>query len=71
MAEVAFRICAIREFFEEAGVLLARDKEDVASILDMVPGTFGPEIKKLSPTQIETWRDRVHNDAYQFINMCQ
>ena len=69
--EVAFRICAIREFFEEAGILLARDNVDVESILEVIPGSFPPTIKQLPSSVLNEWRTRVHNDANQFITMCR
>ena len=70
--QVAFRICAIREFFEEAGILLARDGgKEVESVVGVVPGTFGPAVKELPREKMEEWRVRVHNDAHEFINMCR
>lgn len=71
VGEVALRICAIREFFEEAGILLARDNADVESVLDVIPGSFPPAIKQLSYPVLEEWRTRVHNDASQFMTMCR
>jgi len=69
--EVAFRICAIREVFEEAGVLLARDKEDVASKMDILPGSFSPAVKVLPKGIWEEWRKRVHDNAEEFATMCR
>ena len=69
--EVAFRICAIREFFEEAGILLARHKSEVDSVLNVVPGSVPPSISNLPKSILEEWRSRVHSDANQFITMCK
>lgn len=69
--EVAFRICAIREFFEEAGVLLARDRGKMASVVDVVPGTCRPALKELPQVEMKEWRSKVHNNAYEFITMCR
>jgi nucleoside diphosphate-linked moiety X motif protein 19 len=69
--EVAFRICAIREFFEEAGILLARDRDKMAAIVDAVPGTCSPSLRELSQAEMTEWRERVHNDANEFIAMCR
>lgn len=70
--QVAFRICAIREFFEEAGVLLARDGgKEVESVVGVVPGTCSPAVKELPREEMEEWRVKVHNNAYEFINMCR
>ena len=69
--EVAFRICAIRELFEEAGILLARHKSEVDSVLNVVPGSVPPSISNLPKSSLEEWRSRVHSDANQFIAMCR
>ena len=71
VGEIALRICAIREFFEEAGILLARDNVGVDSVLDVIPGSFPPAIKKLPSSVLEEWREKVHNDAHQFLVMCR
>lgn len=70
-AEVAFRICAIREFFEEAGILLARDRDKMAAVVDVVPGTCSPALKELSQAEMKKWRNRVHDNAHEFITMCR
>lgn len=69
--EIAFRICAIREMFEEAGVLLARDNGSVKTVLDLLPGTFKPSVKLLSDSVQQHWRKRVHSDAREFTTMCR
>lgn len=69
--EIAFRICAIREMFEEAGVLLARDSGDVETVLDLLPGSFKPSVKLLPDSIREQWRKRVHNNAQEFVTMCR
>ena len=68
---MALRICAIREVFEEAGVLLVRDKEDVASKMDLLPGTFSPTVKVLPEGISEKWRKRVHSNAEEFTTLCR
>lgn len=69
--EIAFRICAIREMFEEAGVLVARDKNDVEMVFDMLPGSFKPAVKVLPDALLDHWRKRVHGDAREFLTMCR
>ena len=69
--EVAFRICAIREAFEEAGVLLVRDQSDVARTIDFLPGTFSPAVKVLPESLLKEWRERVHSNAEEFLVMCK
>ena len=69
--EVAYRICAIREIFEEAGVLLARDKQQVAQLVDILPGSFPPAVKTLPAGVLSEWRRRVHDNADEFLTMCK
>lgn len=69
--EVAFRICAIREVFEEAGILLARDQSDVPNKLGLVAGSFAPAVKQLPLPLMEEWRDKIHNNAQEFVNLCR
>ncbi|KAL3860560.1 hypothetical protein ACJMK2_010673 [Sinanodonta woodiana] len=71
-SEIAFRICAIRETFEESGILLARDihslkHENLA--LDKVPLSGSPSL--LSKTILVPWRKKVDTDAWEFIRMCR
>ena len=70
LGEIAFRICAVRELFEEAGVLLARESSKMAEIIDCLPGTFQPAIKTLSHGEMKYWRNKVHADAEEFLNLC-
>ncbi|XP_077988479.1 acyl-coenzyme A diphosphatase NUDT19-like [Glandiceps talaboti] len=69
--EVAFRICAIREAFEEAGLLLVKPNqstvyEDVAKWSDIRRC-----VKQIGRDKLREWRKRVHDDASQFINLCR
>ncbi|OWF53501.1 nucleoside diphosphate-linked moiety X motif 19-like [Mizuhopecten yessoensis] len=70
-SELAFRICAIRETFEESGVLLVRNADGSlqSSNLDEVP-VFG-KVSSLSDSVIQSWRQRVNKDAKEFLKMCQ
>ena len=68
--EIALRICAIRELFEEAGILLARESKDVPEIVDCLPGTFPPVVKTLGAGEAEQWRKKVHKSADEFLNLC-
>lgn len=62
--DVAFRICAIRETFEEAGVLLLRPRASPAA---------APHPGRAFPLQegLGTWRDRVHRDPHHFLRLCE
>ncbi|KAK3603935.1 hypothetical protein CHS0354_042947 [Potamilus streckersoni] len=71
-SEIAFRICAIRETFEESGILLARNIHSVKHenlALDGVPLTGSPAV--LSKTILVPWRKKVDADAWEFIRMCR
>lgn len=61
--DVAFRICAIRETFEEAGVLLLRPRAPPAAGRE--PG------RALSPPAgLDAWRARVRRDPRHFLRLC-
>uniref|UniRef100_A0A8C5S2X7 Acyl-coenzyme A diphosphatase NUDT19 n=1 Tax=Laticauda laticaudata TaxID=8630 RepID=A0A8C5S2X7_LATLA len=74
-ADVAFRICAIRETFEESGLLLVVPAERAAA------GTEGPAAPALRPAerlrrllpagQLEEWRRRVQGDPGSFLQLCR
>lgn len=65
-SEVALRICAIRETFEESGILLLRDvSESTMNECTIDVAT------KLSQRELQQWRNQVHNDATSFIVMCR
>ena len=57
-SEVAFRICAIRETFEESGILLLKSLTDARQNF-------------LSMEDIQNWRKEVHADASKFYIMCR
>ena len=57
-SDVAFRICAIRETFEESGVLLWKSFSDDPN-------------NNLEMEDIQTWRKEVYADASKFLTMCR
>ncbi|XP_059008671.1 acyl-coenzyme A diphosphatase NUDT19 [Mustela lutreola] len=61
--DVAFRICAIRETFEEAGVLLLRPRAALPAV---------PEVGRAlaPPPGLDAWRDRVRRDPRHFLSLC-
>ena len=70
--EVAFRICGIRETFEESGVLLARSQSDFQQESDeMFRPLCGKVYDKLPIDQLKTYRKLVHKDDSKFLEMCQ
>lgn len=61
--DIAFRICAIREAFEEAGVLLLRPRGPRPP--DQAPGcALAP------PPALADWRARVRRDPRHFLSLC-
>ena len=57
-SEVAFRICAIRETFEESGVLLLKSHSQ-------------NKHSNLSTNDIHSWRQEIHSDPSKFVAMCR
>lgn len=66
--DVAYRICAIRETFEECGILLLRKSRDTISNPDTV--TLG-KCAATDNADLSHWRERVHDDASSFLSLCQ
>lgn len=61
--DVACRICAIRETFEEAGVLLLRPRGSLAAEPELARA-FPP------PPDLADWRARVRRDPQHFLRLC-
>lgn len=73
-SEVAFRICAIRETFEECGILLSRSSKDkpIEWFSTSIDKSYPcGKVINLEISEFESWRERVDQDASQFINMCK
>lgn len=70
-SELAFRICAIRETFEESGILLVRDITSIQNepIVEQSHPISGKS-SVMSNIILKTWRDKINADAWQFIVMC-
>lgn len=75
--EVAFRICALRETFEESGVLLVVSKPEEKSLLksledrcatDQIPHC---KVKDLCSSELTKWRALVNQNPSNFIRMCR
>ncbi|XP_020287428.1 nucleoside diphosphate-linked moiety X motif 19-like [Pseudomyrmex gracilis] len=63
--EISLRITAIRETFEECGVLMCRHKRDAAASSNWIKEMSVPK------SELELWRNKVHNDAKEFITLCE
>lgn len=65
--DVAFRICALRETFEESGVLLAVPAGNALSEVTRLPSN----VNDLRSTELSRWRSLVNQDPCNFIRMCR
>lgn len=68
--EISYRLCAIRETFEETGLLLAHKIDNGCSFLSNTsakPKQFAHYV--LDRNIVQKWHSRVTNDASEFINM--
>ncbi|XP_072236411.1 acyl-coenzyme A diphosphatase NUDT19 [Leuresthes tenuis] len=72
--EVALRICALRETFEESGVLLVVPKKEEKKLFKSFEETWGtphytePE---LSGSELTKWRALVNQNPSNFVRMCR
>lgn len=69
-SEVAFRICAIRETFEESGVLLARSI-DVGALGHNPCPVEAYTACNNHESMVQVWRERVQRDPSEFLNLCK
>lgn len=60
--ELAFRICAIREAFEETGILLARP------VSQLTNGPLSPCYQS-GQSLVDQWRGKVCDDAGNFVRL--
>ncbi len=66
LGELGFRISAIRETFEESGILLCADKNKVQT-----EQSGQPDFVKIEPSILSEWRSKVHDDDSKFIDLCE
>lgn len=62
--EISLRITTIRETFEESGILLCRQKDDDT------PTNWAKHIS-IPKTELQMWQNKVHNDATEFLTLCE
>ena len=68
-AHVAFRICAIREVFEETGLLLCLGLEGLSEReFRSLPERGSSHFSKIA--NLTEWRESVHSDANRFFDLC-
>ena len=61
--EISLRITAIRETFEECGILMCRRAAK--------KGTLAEWAEHIVTDDMRTWQNKVHNDATEFYRMCE
>ena len=65
-AEIAFRICALRELFEESGILIAVRKGNIQPGLKRTGSVFS-----LGESEVTKWRHLIKQDDSNFLRLCQ
>ncbi|EDV22459.1 uncharacterized protein TRIADDRAFT_59075 [Trichoplax adhaerens] len=68
-SDIGFRICAIRETFEESGLLLLRNNPDGAFINN--PAAQYASCITLTLSELQKWRKIIRQDASQFLRLCR
>lgn len=75
--EVAFRICALRETFEESGVLLVVPKPEENTSFKITHDTSALHqerrntVSELCSTELSKWRTLVNQNPSNFVRMCR
>ncbi|XP_014221565.1 nucleoside diphosphate-linked moiety X motif 19-like [Trichogramma pretiosum] len=63
--QISLRISAIRETFEECGVLICKKPSDHCEL------PIQPCDLQIPKEELNFWQKKVHNDANEFFNMCE
>ncbi|XP_029044493.1 acyl-coenzyme A diphosphatase NUDT19-like [Osmia bicornis bicornis] len=63
--EISLRITAIRETFEECGVLICKQSREDNAYPDWAQHV------KISENELDNWQTKVHNDATEFYSLCE
>ena len=66
-SHIAFRICAIREMFEETGLLLCLGLDNITEFQELCR-KGSSHFSKVG--DVSKWRELVHKDANNFIDLC-
>ena len=70
-ADVGFRICSIRETFEESGILLVSHKDDLAANPIRSRHSHPPIYALPDDFDVKEWRKRVSTNAQDFCQLCE
>ncbi|ESN98948.1 hypothetical protein HELRODRAFT_162420 [Helobdella robusta] len=69
---IAFRICAIRETFEESGLLLAiKNDKNIRSVDRKLCENVKDHLFFDNISNMTVWRKKIHNNPSEFYNMCK
>lgn len=91
LREISLRITAIRETFEECGILICRRDKDGGARSGWAEHVSGEKSHQITRNygdqfpasitlvgqfsvpegELQTWQSKVHNDATEFLNLCQ
>ncbi|XP_076757181.1 acyl-coenzyme A diphosphatase NUDT19 [Xylocopa sonorina] len=63
--DVSLRISAIRETFEECGILICRQLQKTTNDIGWA------NYIQISKNELQNWQTRVHNDAREFYRLCE
>ena len=63
--ELSLRITAIRETFEELGIIFCRDRKSLTSADGKGYGNFKEDFDR------KHWQSLIHNDASKFLTLCE
>ncbi|XP_034281644.1 acyl-coenzyme A diphosphatase NUDT19 [Pantherophis guttatus] len=69
-ADAAFRICAIRETFEESGLLLVVPAGQAAARTDGAAALLSAQ-RLMPAARLEEWRRKVQGDPGSFLQLCR
>jgi nucleoside diphosphate-linked moiety X motif protein 19 len=67
--EISHRLCAIRETFEETGLLLVYDKTQITS-KSTSGANFLTNYQENQVKNLNEWQNKVRNDSSEFLKMC-
>ena len=65
-SEIGYRLCALRETFEESGILIANDESGKEVVLSNPDEHIGGKYATL-----QEWRNQVYKDPQNFLKMFQ
>ncbi len=68
-SEISYRLCAIRETFEETGLLLAHEKSLINSYSFFEKSKQFTQVYDKKQSELLSWQKKVKDDSSQFLNL--